>query len=148
MFSGEAPFKQFSNQILISALIWGERPPRLFHTLSNFCGLNDNMWHLIETCWHQDAGKRPVAAQIIEFLCLFPRAVDTRPLDVHVTPQPQMWYKQDEHSFCALAPGPQDTDMLKGLKQNSAGPADSSLLSRPLEMGVLNLSFQRYRYVS
>jgi hypothetical protein len=135
MFSGEAPFQRFSDQRLISALIQGERPPRPFHALSSSRGLNDDMWHLIEACWNQDPGKRPVAAQIIECLCLLPYcAIDTRPLDSHITPAPQMWYKQDKHPFCALAPGPEDTDILKGLKQILAdrisGPA------HPWEMGA------------
>jgi hypothetical protein len=99
------------------------------------------MWHLIETCWNQDTAKRPTAAQVAEFLRLFPHcAVDARPLDSHIAPEPQMWYKQDHHPFCALAPSPQDTDTLKGLKRISAddisGPADGNreyLLSNPWE---------------
>jgi hypothetical protein len=139
MFSGEAPLQLSSVQRLISA---GERPPRPFHALSDSRGLNNNIWHLIGACWNQDPGTRPVATQIIECLRLLPHfANDTRPLDSHIAPAPQMWYKQDEHPFCNLAPGPEDTDILKGLKRISAdyisGPAhgnQGSLLSDPWKM--------------
>jgi hypothetical protein len=145
MFSGVAPFQRFSDEKLISASIQGERPPRPFHAPSESRGLNNDIWHLIETCWNQDAGKRPAAAQVVQFLRLFPHcAADTRPLDSHITPGSQMWYKQDEHPFCALAPGPEDNEMLKGLKHIS-DPAEGYREyppSRPWEIGGSCLSVQ------
>jgi hypothetical protein len=122
MFSGELPFRDFSDQKLASALVQGERPPRPFHPLSRLRGLDDDMWDVIEVCWNQDAEKRLEASQVAECLRQFLRfVIDNRPPYSNMAPKSLMWYKQEDHPFCALAPAPEDNDTLKRLKCISKG---------------------------
>ncbi|KIM74323.1 hypothetical protein PILCRDRAFT_706883 [Piloderma croceum F 1598] len=122
MFSGELPFRDFSDQKLASALVQGERPPRPFHPLSRLRGLDDDMWDVVEVCWNQDAEKRLEASQVVECLRQFLRfVIDIRPPYSNMAPKSLMWYKQEDHPFCALAPAPEDNDTLKRLKHISKG---------------------------
>jgi hypothetical protein len=157
MFSGELPFRDFSDQKLASALVQGERPPRPFHSLSRLRGLDDDMWDVIEVCWNQDAEKRLEAGQVVECLCQFLRfVIDNRPPYSNMAPKSLMWYKQEDHPFCALAPAPEDNDMLKCLKriseskEDNSGLADNNQINPPLtyiEDGKFYRSLHAYNVI-
>jgi len=128
MFSGEYPFQNLTDFKFNSALMLGKRPSRPSHTLSGTRGLNADVWHLIEACWSQHPGDRPIASQIVKSLYDLPnRAVDSRPLDnLSSTSSSQMWYKQEHHPFSALTPSPDDTDSLRDLKWMSKDDLESN----------------------
>jgi len=135
MFSGKLPFQDQSNDRdkFINVLL-GWRRPRRPLSVSRFRELDDDMWHLIEVCWDQDPSKRSSAAQVVETLRHFPIfALDTRSFESSMAAIPQIWQNQEQHPFSALAPSPEDTSILKDLKEILKGHKPGSMPPRPSE---------------
>ncbi|KAJ7572440.1 kinase-like domain-containing protein [Mycena floridula] len=58
------PFHSYYHDVAIfSEVISGKRPPR--PTLEEAPSLTDDVWHLIERCWTQEASDRPQAREVI-----------------------------------------------------------------------------------
>jgi hypothetical protein len=73
MFSGDYPFREIAAGLqVIFAAKQGKRPPRPSHDLCRTRGLDDRMWHLMETCWAGKSSERPTAFQIVEQLRALP----------------------------------------------------------------------------
>jgi len=83
MFSGNWPFYDVRNDFqVMMAVQAGKRPLRPSYALSRIRGLNDEIWHLIETCWNQEPSQRPTSDQILEQLKALPdQPADQRPAD-------------------------------------------------------------------
>jgi hypothetical protein len=95
MFSGQKPFHDIANEYqVIVAIQGGNRPPHPLHDLSRTRGLNNDVWHLIETCWTAEPSERPTATQIVEQLRDLPnQPLDERPNDDYRLPSqvPHNW---------------------------------------------------------
>lgn len=82
MFFGNLPFHDVKDHYVTFMVRSGQRPLRPSHDLSQIHGLNDEIWHLIEACWNQEASQRPPTSQIVEQLRALPdRPADQRPVD-------------------------------------------------------------------
>jgi serine/threonine protein kinase len=106
MFSGQVPFYEDPSNIrVVLGVMQGRRPTRPLNDLSRTRGLNDEVWHLIMTCWIQDPIQRPSAKQVVEQLRSLPnQPVDQRPLDnINVNFPSQTLYRHTEHPFSVLA---------------------------------------------
>ena len=81
-FTGRPPFGEFATSIIISKIIYGERPAR--PQGGRKFGLTDLMWDMTIRCWHQDPAQRPMMTEVVELLrelLVLPRTVETDPRD-------------------------------------------------------------------
>ncbi|EMD37558.1 hypothetical protein CERSUDRAFT_94559 [Gelatoporia subvermispora B] len=66
IFSSEKPFRNISKYAVIPRVLKGIRPDR--PCVNPALGLSDSIWGLMKRCWHQDPGKRPAFAVILQSL--------------------------------------------------------------------------------
>ncbi|KAH7925425.1 kinase-like protein [Leucogyrophana mollusca] len=67
LYTGKAPFHEVQPPIRVSLkVIVGQRPPRPSSDL--LADLSDDMWTLIEACWHQSHLHRPSANQVVKLI--------------------------------------------------------------------------------
>jgi hypothetical protein len=121
MFSDQYPFPEISADFQVMfAVKQGRRPARPKHELSRTRGLNDEVWHIIETCWSQDPGQRPSASDVVGYLRGLPNKPDDhRPLndfDKRLPSQVLSMHNRADHPFSTLAFSPEDTDQMHDLK--------------------------------
>jgi hypothetical protein len=122
MFSGQTPFDDIQSEWSIPPTVKnGKRPFRPVHDLSKIRGLTDGIWNLMETCWDQDPGKRPIASQVVNELRFLPsRPIDERSLDNITFPSLVLsMHNPADHPFAALSIGQFDSEQIRDLKHIS-----------------------------
>jgi len=60
VFTDAAPFNDRAPQEAMEAIIGGDRPPRPTHST-----FTDELWVLMQRCWHQDPQARPRASELL-----------------------------------------------------------------------------------
>jgi hypothetical protein len=87
MFSGTDPFDDITKDYrVILAIQPGKRPAPPSHDLSRVRGWNDEILHLVESCWIEKPSERLSVGRIGERSRALPnRPVDERPLDTFNT---------------------------------------------------------------
>jgi len=105
LFSGKLPFHDIQKDFrIIGAVTKGDRPLRPSDDRSHVRGLNDEVWHIIETCWAHEPHDRLSSGQIVECLSLSPSRNDGRPHDEFDPTFPsRTLYSRAEHPFSAFA---------------------------------------------
>ena len=63
VFAGAIPFSGKTFLGAMVATVQGKRPPRPTHP-----ALTENLWTLIQRCWHHDPHLRPEASEALEVL--------------------------------------------------------------------------------
>uniref|UniRef100_A0A0W0EWH8 Protein kinase domain-containing protein n=1 Tax=Moniliophthora roreri TaxID=221103 RepID=A0A0W0EWH8_MONRR len=63
IMTGQPPFPKLTEAAVMFQVMSGKRPSR---PADGWCP--DHIWELVERCWSQDPGQRPLAAQIVEYL--------------------------------------------------------------------------------
>ncbi|KIM91557.1 hypothetical protein PILCRDRAFT_763184 [Piloderma croceum F 1598] len=101
MFSGEVPFHDIRNDYrVMNSVMLGKRPTRPSHDM---CGLDDEIWCIIESCWTHKPIERLTTHKIVERLRLLSTTSVERPIDNFDPLFPsQTLYSQAEHPFSAL----------------------------------------------
>jgi len=63
VFTGSAPFHSHPSLAVTVAMMQGVRPLRPPHP-----ALTDELWKLMQSCWHQDRHLRPGASEVLGIL--------------------------------------------------------------------------------
>ena len=63
VFTGAAPFNSHPSMAATLVIMQGERPPRPTHP-----ALTDELWVLMQRCWHQDPQLRPEMSEVLSIL--------------------------------------------------------------------------------
>ena len=66
VFTGQIPFHKFRNEAVILKVTAGGRPERPSDTLD--LGLSDDVWSMMELCWHHQCDERPKIGKVLAHL--------------------------------------------------------------------------------
>ena len=64
MFTGAVPFIGRTIPAAVAAIMIGDRPSRPTYPI-----LTDELWALIQRCWHPDLHLRPEVSEVLDSLC-------------------------------------------------------------------------------
>jgi hypothetical protein len=63
IFTGKPPFPELVQDTKVIMEVWqGSRPSRPSETAAGF---TDDLWHLIQSCWKQEASDRPDIGSVL-----------------------------------------------------------------------------------
>jgi serine/threonine protein kinase len=86
VYTGQVPFADVRNEwVIVERVIKGERPRR--PSGANF--MTDELWNLVNACWHQDRAARPKSGLIVDRLKHILRRSATDPATLHPVPLPR-----------------------------------------------------------
>jgi len=67
VFTGRVPFYGYNECALVSRVYSGVRPGRPEQGLE--LGLSDEIWEMVQSCWHHEKAKRPVISSVLDGFC-------------------------------------------------------------------------------
>ena len=65
-FTGRPPFSEFTNPVIISKIMDGERPARPEEAQE--LGLTDSLWDMAVRCWDRNPTQRPMMTEVVGLL--------------------------------------------------------------------------------
>ena len=84
VFSGKIPFEEQKNEAVVLRISRGGRPKMPDNAQA--VGLTDEMWKLLESCWHQNPKRRPTMEEIVRRWQRFDDDSDVATECVQITP--------------------------------------------------------------